>query len=108
MPRSSGGRVVAEGQPGLIQQPVGALYDTRSRERFPGQKSASQDARPNSPGSNRGPAWVTFRGPRKNAPSCRSSPMSDQKFIYHMRDLRKIVPPKREILKGIYLSFFPG
>ena len=34
--------------------------------------------------------------------------MSDQKFIYHMKDLRKIVPPKREILKGIYLSFFPG
>ena len=34
--------------------------------------------------------------------------MSEQKFIYHMRDLRKIVPPKREILKGIYLSFFPG
>jgi sulfate-transporting ATPase len=25
-----------------------------------------------------------------------------------MRDLRKIVPPQREILKGIYLSFFPG
>ena len=34
--------------------------------------------------------------------------MSEQKFIYHMKDLRKIVPPKREILKGIYLSFFPG
>ncbi len=31
-----------------------------------------------------------------------------QKFIYHMRDLRKVVPPKREILKGIHLSFFPG
>ena len=25
-----------------------------------------------------------------------------------MADLRKIVPPKREILKGIYLAFFPG
>ena len=34
--------------------------------------------------------------------------MSEQKFIYHMKDLRKIVPPKREILKGIYLSFFSG
>ena len=31
--------------------------------------------------------------------------MSDQKFIYHMKDRRKIVPPKREILKGIYLFF---
>ncbi|RMH12215.1 MAG: energy-dependent translational throttle protein EttA [Gemmatimonadetes bacterium] len=31
-----------------------------------------------------------------------------QKFIYVMKDLRKVVPPKREILKGIWLSFFPG
>jgi ATP-binding cassette ChvD family protein len=29
-------------------------------------------------------------------------------YIYVMKDLRKIVPPKREILKGIWLSFFPG
>ena len=34
--------------------------------------------------------------------------MSDQQFIYVMKDLRKIVPPKREILKGIWLSFFHG
>jgi ATP-binding cassette ChvD family protein len=25
-----------------------------------------------------------------------------------MKDLRKVVPPKREILKGIWLSFYPG
>src|SRR5687767_15537133 len=25
-----------------------------------------------------------------------------------MKDLRKLVPPKREILKGIWLSFLPG
>ncbi len=29
-------------------------------------------------------------------------------YIFTMRDLRKIVPPQREILKGIYLAFFPG
>jgi len=29
-------------------------------------------------------------------------------YIFTMKDLRKVVPPKREILKGIYLSFFPG
>jgi ATP-binding cassette ChvD family protein len=29
-------------------------------------------------------------------------------YIYTMRDLRKVVPPSREILKGIYLSFYPG
>src|SRR6266581_3397 len=29
-------------------------------------------------------------------------------FIYTMKDLGKVVPPKREILKGIWLSFFYG
>ena len=29
-------------------------------------------------------------------------------FIYTMQDLKKIVPPRREILKGIWLSFFWG
>jgi energy-dependent translational throttle protein EttA len=31
-----------------------------------------------------------------------------QQFIFTMKDLRKVVPPKREILKGIYLSFYAG
>jgi sulfate-transporting ATPase len=29
-------------------------------------------------------------------------------FIYTMKDLHKVVPPKREILKGIWLSFYDG
>jgi energy-dependent translational throttle protein EttA len=29
-------------------------------------------------------------------------------FIYVMKDLRKVVPPRKEILKGIWLSFYPG
>jgi ATP-binding cassette ChvD family protein len=29
-------------------------------------------------------------------------------FVYVMKDLRKVVPPKREILRGIWLSFLPG
>lgn len=29
-------------------------------------------------------------------------------FIYTMQDVGKIVPPKREILKNIWLSFYPG
>jgi sulfate-transporting ATPase len=29
-------------------------------------------------------------------------------YIYTMRDVGKIVPPKREILKKIWLSFYPG
>src|SRR5438105_9516458 len=31
-----------------------------------------------------------------------------QQYIFTMKELRKVVPPKREILKGIYLSFYPG
>ena len=34
--------------------------------------------------------------------------MSNPQYIYVMKDLRKVVPPNREILKGIWLSFFPG
>ncbi|MGE0555904.1 MAG: ATP-binding cassette domain-containing protein, partial [Gemmatimonadales bacterium] len=34
--------------------------------------------------------------------------MANYQYIYTMQNLRKVVPPSREILKGIYLSFFPG
>ncbi len=34
--------------------------------------------------------------------------MNTPHYIYVMKDLRKVVPPNREILKGIWLSFFPG
>ena len=34
--------------------------------------------------------------------------LDKSKFIFTMKDLRKVVPPKREILKGIWLSFYPG
>jgi ATP-binding cassette ChvD family protein len=33
--------------------------------------------------------------------------MADQ-YIYVMKDLRKMYPPNREVLKGIWLSFLPG
>jgi ATP-binding cassette ChvD family protein len=29
-------------------------------------------------------------------------------FVFTLKDLKKIVPPKREVLRGIWLSFFPG
>src|SRR5205085_10707126 len=29
-------------------------------------------------------------------------------YAFTMKDLRKVVPPKREILRGIYLSFYHG
>jgi sulfate-transporting ATPase len=31
-----------------------------------------------------------------------------QQYIFTMQNLRKVVPPHREILRGIYLSFYPG
>ena len=31
-----------------------------------------------------------------------------REFVYVMKDLGKVVPPKREILKNIWLSFYPG
>ena len=34
--------------------------------------------------------------------------MANPQYIYTMANLRKVVPPAREILKGIYLAFFPG
>src|SRR5688572_31991990 len=36
------------------------------------------------------------------------STVDTSRFIYVMKDLRKVVPPNREILKGIWLSFYPG
>ena len=41
--------------------------------------------------------------PQPHAPA-----MAGPQFIYVMKDLRKVVPPKKEILKGIWLSFYPG
>jgi ATP-binding cassette ChvD family protein len=34
--------------------------------------------------------------------------MTGPPYIFVMKDLRKVVPPSREVLKGIWLSFLPG
>ncbi len=34
--------------------------------------------------------------------------MAGPQYIFTTRDLRKVVPPKREVLRGISLAFFPG
>src|SRR5438876_1046227 len=34
--------------------------------------------------------------------------MAGYQYIFTMQNLRKVVPPNREVLKGIYLAFFPG
>jgi energy-dependent translational throttle protein EttA len=36
------------------------------------------------------------------------SNLDTSRFIYVMKELRKVVPPNREILKGIWISFYPG
>src|SRR5690606_5402885 len=41
-------------------------------------------------------------------PRATRSQLSTPQFIYVMKDLRKVVPPSREVLKGIWLSFYPG
>src|SRR5258705_13931564 len=43
--------------------------------------------------------WGPSRGPLVQMPG---------EYAFVMKDLRKVVPPKREILRGIYLSFFHG
>jgi energy-dependent translational throttle protein EttA len=34
--------------------------------------------------------------------------MAGPEFIYHMKDVTKVVPPNRVILKNIWISFYPG
>ena len=29
-------------------------------------------------------------------------------YIFTMKDLKRVFPPSKEVLKGIWLSFFPG
>jgi energy-dependent translational throttle protein EttA len=55
------------------------------------------------------PFSVSPRHPASAAAPARylCRPMAGE-YIFTMRDLRKVVPPSREILKGIYLSFYPG
>jgi sulfate-transporting ATPase len=36
------------------------------------------------------------------------STMASYQYIFTMKDLRKVVPGGKEVLRGIYLSFFPG
>src|SRR3954453_18156543 len=37
-----------------------------------------------------------------------TSPGVDMQYIYPMNGVSKVVPPKREIIKDISLSFYPG
>ena len=52
-----------------------------------------------------GQSWRSVRSWVPN-PAWLGDPMAQ--FIYTMNRVGKVVPPKREILKDISLSFFPG
>src|SRR5439155_19597768 len=54
------------------------------------------------------PAQCGSGGGSEGAGEAPSDNVMAHQFIFTMKDLRKIVPPKREILKGIWLSFYPG
>jgi energy-dependent translational throttle protein EttA len=57
------------------------------------------------------PALPAQRGAGGGSEEAAEAPFDNvmaHQFIFTMKDLRKIVPPKREILKGIWLSFYPG
>src|SRR6188474_106145 len=57
-------------------------------------------------GPSRRPSDLPSAGPGLVSLSFRPI-MANYQYIYTMLNLRKVVPPSREILKGIYLSFYP-
>ncbi len=40
--------------------------------------------------------------------SCYTAAAMAHQYIYTMQNLRRVHPPNKEVLKGIYLSFYPG
>src|SRR5262249_7875352 len=58
--------------------------------------------------SRRSPRQPRYNGAsgRPRVPRRRAAMAGE--YAYVMKDLRKVVPPKREILRGIWLSFFHG
>ncbi len=52
-------------------------------------------------------SYPEFNGAQIPGQKVAGSAMAQQ-YIYTMQGLKKVVPPGREILKGIWLSFFPG
>src|SRR6188472_3835917 len=47
------------------------------------------------------------RSNARRAPATLPPAMAHQ-YIYTMQNLRRVHPPNKEVLKGIYLSFYPG
>jgi ATP-binding cassette ChvD family protein len=51
----------------------------------------------------------SYLGAREHSPGAAvifRALMAETPYLYTLIDLRKVVPPKREVLKGIYLSFY--
>src|SRR4029077_15551798 len=48
------------------------------------------------------------RGCRPRRPPATLPPSMAHQYIYTMQNLRRVHPPNKEVLKGIFLSFYPG
>ena len=105
----------AEGPAGReepAQHPRGRRAEADLQE-GPGQHVRDDQAGEQAPQLSRLGSTRTARAPPSGRPLafcpspylCR--PMAGE-YIFTMRDLRKVVPPSREILKGIHLAFYPG
>src|SRR4029079_3254951 len=44
----------------------------------------------------------------RGRPCCYTAAAMAHQYIYTMQNLRRVHPPNKEVLKGIYLSFYPG
>ena len=85
---------------------VGNRKFSVSRQHAPRDGNAAAATR--MPGGYNPAILILFRGPalRSRRPPVRSSPMSQ--FIYTMQGVKQGGPAKRQIIRDISLSFFPG
>ena len=53
---------------------------------------------------------MAFQGPEAagSGASCYTAAAMAHQYIYTMQNLRRVHPPNKEVLKGIFLSFYPG
>ena len=95
---------VAAGAAARSNCPERPVASQRSRVRRPGDEASGRATPP--AWLNIAPFSVAAALRRFGCPVCIEISMAQ--YVYTMRRVGKVVPPKREILKDISLSFFPG
>jgi energy-dependent translational throttle protein EttA len=58
------------------------------------------------PWAGTSPGWSKARAHPRDG--CYTAAAMAHQYIYTMQNLRRVHPPNKEVLKGIYLSFYPG